>query len=649
MPRLITCPSKLRLFTVLFFCCITLGAHAQSANSLRTNDSTSTPMPGKSAAGNLFLHTDKNIYMAGERVWFAGYLLNMPDTLRKMNNVLQLTLTDSSGTKILLQKRFPFGEGLTSGDLQLSDSMQAGRYGLLATTNLVSGNNIPVYSFVQPMTILSKSKSAQPVISSGLTGSSARSLTATTGNSVQVQAAGVSIQLSPVTDDSLAVLIFSDQQQELHLTLSDPAEQYASTQLTVNSRGRSVVFAVNEMRPGVKTLTLSDSSGKIVASRLVYTGYNRRPVINLRTDSTQYAKLSPVRLELRLNDSSALINSVISLAVVKSNRVRMADLPWIDDHAEEGLYRPGRLSALALPVASDSTYLDSLLAATVLQPAGDVGGNLVSIRQYKGRVTRYGKPIRKKVQLGNMTGGRFDLIETADDGSFELAQEELLVASGSDVMLVITGKDARGYKVELENNLPVNPALMALSSFRKTAGPILLPSPVTEEPAYELGNVVVKSKRRDLPSFITEEKPGRNPCGDYVDKYGYLNYEPSAVSEELYQPVRGKTYLKRTDLNSNGLFRVDPIAYGSCLTEPATPAFKFPGIELPARFYPVLGDIPETQYVSTIFWKAGAATDQRGLFETVFLTGQLAGTYRIIVQGMTADGPVSATAEFEVR
>ncbi len=83
----------------------------------------------------VFLHTDKEEYLVGERIWFKAYVVNAaslkPDTLSTNFNV-KLTNTNGDIVTVLL---LHLKSGVAHGEISLPDSLSEGNYQLRAYTD----------------------------------------------------------------------------------------------------------------------------------------------------------------------------------------------------------------------------------------------------------------------------------------------------------------------------------------------------------------------------------------------------------------------------------------------------------------------------------------------------------------------------------
>jgi hypothetical protein len=103
-------------------------------------------------ASVLFVHFDKTIYTNNETAWFTGYLLNeIPSNIIK-HNIMSVALVRNRDSAIIKQQKFLMASGLSFGSMLLPDSLLAGDYHFLVSTNRVSKGK-PDVIFIQPATI----------------------------------------------------------------------------------------------------------------------------------------------------------------------------------------------------------------------------------------------------------------------------------------------------------------------------------------------------------------------------------------------------------------------------------------------------------------------------------------------------------------
>ena len=83
----------------------------------------------------VYLHADKDEYLAGEQIWFKAYVVNatthVPDTLSRNLHVKLITTTGDIASSMVLRLE----EGTANGDIELPDSIAGGNYELVAFTD----------------------------------------------------------------------------------------------------------------------------------------------------------------------------------------------------------------------------------------------------------------------------------------------------------------------------------------------------------------------------------------------------------------------------------------------------------------------------------------------------------------------------------
>lgn len=102
----------------------------------------------------VYLHTDRDTYLAGETIWMKGYLFNgsshVADTISR---VLYVELVDPASRTIRQRMQLRVTDSYAPGQLSLPDSIPAGTYQLRAYTNFMR-NNPDDYFFTKTLTIL---------------------------------------------------------------------------------------------------------------------------------------------------------------------------------------------------------------------------------------------------------------------------------------------------------------------------------------------------------------------------------------------------------------------------------------------------------------------------------------------------------------
>ncbi|MBS1655016.1 MAG: hypothetical protein JSU05_09235, partial [Bacteroidetes bacterium] len=139
----------MRSLVAIFFSLITFYSSAQLPEEALQKISNQFPVQ------KLYLHTDREMYFAGETVWFKAYLLTdyAPDSI---STTLYLDLLNDSSRNII-HKIIPLAFGYGLGSFALPDSLLKGNYFIRAYTatmlnspvNILYTKKILVYSVNQ--------------------------------------------------------------------------------------------------------------------------------------------------------------------------------------------------------------------------------------------------------------------------------------------------------------------------------------------------------------------------------------------------------------------------------------------------------------------------------------------------------------------
>jgi hypothetical protein len=103
----------------------------------------------------LFVHTDKDIYINNEFIWFSAYLLHCGQDSFSLHRLLCLTLVQADSRTSVVQQKFAMANGLSYGSIQLPDSIMPGEYKLIASTNVIGSDSIPVVVYTHDLSVRS--------------------------------------------------------------------------------------------------------------------------------------------------------------------------------------------------------------------------------------------------------------------------------------------------------------------------------------------------------------------------------------------------------------------------------------------------------------------------------------------------------------
>jgi hypothetical protein len=152
-----------------------------------------------------------------------------------------------------------------------------------------------------------------------------------------------------------------------------------------------------------------------------------------------------------------------------------------------------------------------------------------------------------------------------------------------------------------------------------------------------LKEFVLKSKKVDPIA----ERPTYNACGDYVCMFNILNCSNHFGHYNNTVPVKGHRYAEGR------------VYFGCIIYEHKVRSIRnVDGIYTTREFYgvdPKLFDFPDLQQLSTLYWKPGLVINKDGEAECSFYTGDIAGKFRVVVQGVGEKELIYGQGSFGVR
>jgi hypothetical protein len=112
---------------------------------------------GKTA---VYLKCDKDIYIAGEDLWFNAFVLNAQFfSLSDLDKILYLQLTQKDGDSVVWKEMYPITKGIAGGHVHLPHTLTEGNYLLKAYTAHSFFFHQPYFSTVAPIQIVKNPRS----------------------------------------------------------------------------------------------------------------------------------------------------------------------------------------------------------------------------------------------------------------------------------------------------------------------------------------------------------------------------------------------------------------------------------------------------------------------------------------------------------
>lgn len=455
-----------------------------------------------------------------------------------------------------------------------------------------------------------------------------------------------------VVNDTLVVNLSAARSRKVKVFIHDFRDGFSSFQMQLQPFLKRTLIALPVVPRGLAAVTVMDEEGRPLAERLFFAHHNQGVKMNVEVSKESYKKREQVSMKFKLKDVVGdNIPGIVSVACVQEGR--------LDDFKQQDIETYSLLSShlTELPFnplgnrLNDKAYLENTLLVRgwrrytwqgIMKPTINLDtSQIIQSLKIKGNALYNNRPLKKAVGLNVIRDGQFDVIQTAQNGDFDFAREHLLTMFGRKVLVMVDKKIRDNYSIELVDPYKeVNEKLALTTELSPTYGFLKTEQSSKEyqmagfENMVALKEVVVKGRKNELVL-----KPLSNPCGDYVCMFGILNCSNHFGHYNNTLPKKGGRY-------------AEGIVYFGCIVYEDKPVSQVDGIYTTREFYgvdPKLFDFPDPQLLSTLFWKPGLVINKDGEAECTFYSGDIAGKFRVVVQGVGTNELIYAEESFEVK
>lgn len=331
----------------------------------------------------MYVHTDREEYIAGEDMWFTAYLFERQSSgLSDGSSLAYIELLNPENRPVA-QKRIRLEDGSGPGSLQLPDSLSTGIYTFRAYTgwmrNFLPGNCFMKHVYVSNA-LTGKEYKAGGLAKSQLIRSEGQSVLAVSDLSVRIgRDLSGNIRLiitstgdyRAVSGNTLFLFIQTQGVINLNKSVSLPAD---STLITIPK---------NLLTPGINHLTLFSSAGRPVIERLIYTPQEiaTAPVIDV-------ASVSATRQEIAIDFENISPDRHFDKFSISVSAAGGRTFPGMDDYMVFGS-EFGQIPDELYKALSDGTPPDSVSMMMEALKSSWIDWNIILPGKFP--LTRYGR------------------------------------------------------------------------------------------------------------------------------------------------------------------------------------------------------------------------------------------------------------------
>lgn len=499
----------------------------------------------------VYVHTDRDEYIAGEPVWFNAYLFNRLSLgLYEESSVIYVELLNSLNLPVI-QKKIRIEKGSGAGIISLPDTLSTGKYLLRAYTNWMK-NFLPDNCFMKEISVYNSISSRRII---GMAGSGAVAGVNETAANSHASERGSSVNINSSSRDTVNIAISAN--ESFRLGNGSTCYLFIQTHGVINFNepvriyGASTIIPVpkKSLMPGINQVTLFNSAGEPIFERYLYTPSTDNESLSINAPGSVH-KRSKVLVEI---DPGAVQKSDLSISVSASNNDSNGG---IDDYLVFGtefgtlpeVMRGRKLASLPFETINDflatakSNWLDWKIIL-----AGQVPDLKYRMENEYHNLSGF---LMDKNNMAPDTGhyvflsrpgkeAYFQYAKTGIDGKFSFEVPEWL--SGKDIVIQ-PADPGRNDNVRIESSFPG----LSFPATPETKSPSVNSSPLSDRLSvnYQVGKIYNTSS---IGEILKQQGVASEPGSFYGKPDNTLlmdNYIKLPVMQEVFFELIPGVYLK---------------------------------------------------------------------------------------------------------
>ena len=256
---------------------------------------------------DIYVHTDRQEYIAGEDVWFKIYLFDRKSTKLSSESRIAYFEILNPENRPVIQKRIKLDQGIGLGQIILPDTISSGKYTLRAYTNWMK-NFMPYNCFSKTLIINNALSSKSLNGYSGFTLTSGKS--SESGISEVSARSGINLAINNLKPETVELSINADQNERSRT--GNICYIFVQTHGVINFKSSVILADDNtlvdiprsQLIPGINQITLFNSSGSLVIEKYIYTPTKEISSLAI-TSADSYKTREKIQLGIQAGNESA--------------------------------------------------------------------------------------------------------------------------------------------------------------------------------------------------------------------------------------------------------------------------------------------------------------------------------------------------------
>jgi hypothetical protein len=222
----------------------------------------------------IYVHTDREEYIAGENVWFAAYLFDRRSSKPSDGSRIVYFEILNAENRPVVQRKISIGNASSSGYMNLSDTLSAGNYTIRAYTNWMK-NFLPGNCFSKKLAIYNAISGRN--FNRNPNNSTARIKEAGRTKNPSSAESGLTVEINKLNPESVDLIINAD--RNFRSREGNTCYIIVQTHGIINIKrtvdlndGKTVINLPRILFiPGINHIALFNASGKPVSEHFIYT------------------------------------------------------------------------------------------------------------------------------------------------------------------------------------------------------------------------------------------------------------------------------------------------------------------------------------------------------------------------------------------
>ncbi len=265
----------------------------------------------------IYVHTDRQEYVAGEDLWFKIYLFDRKSEIQTSESKIVYFEILNPENRPVIQKRIKLNNGIGPGQIVLPDSISSGKYTLRAYTNWMK-NFMPYNCFSKTLIIYNALSSKGLNWNSGSVSASTR-LSERTIPSVPAES-GFNLAVNNLKPETVELAITTSQNSRSRN--GNTCYIFVQTHGVINFKSSVVLSGENtlvdiprsQLIPGINQITLFDASGTPVIEKYIYTPNKETGSLTM-TSEDSYKTRDKILLGIKAGNESASAGDFQDLSI----------------------------------------------------------------------------------------------------------------------------------------------------------------------------------------------------------------------------------------------------------------------------------------------------------------------------------------------